>query len=556
MLNNPMIDHSSPFPPFLKQADKPRFVVAEITFRSALKFLDRWMHFERTSTPDQHLHYYAIEKNPLSIEEIQKQIGQQSSEFCRRLEKLAALYPMRIEGWHTLRLSPQVTFTLAFGDVIRELPQLQTPVDEWILNDTEPSEILFQNIKRLSQSGTYVSSIVATDAIQNGLRETGFTIHTDKGTTTGILTQGPTPFMLKKSRPEKVAVIGGGIAGASLAYTLSTRGCDITLFEKNGLASGGSGNDRGLCNPRLSAGKGPEADFYSPAFNLAHRLFAELSQTDDIGFKACGSLHMIFDDNKDKRYHGFKKNWGWHDDHARIISAAESSDTAGVKILQPSLYLAGAGMVSPKKATFRMAASAKIVMRDVSRIEEDGSAWRIDGEDFDCVILAGSFDVLKFPYTCMLPIEKVRGQVTSIRTTPVYNQLQTNLCYGGYASVAEQGTAILGSTFQTWIDDPALRPEDDLDNIDKLKAVAPHIAEGLSVTGGRASFRSAAKDRAPVIGPIHGVENLYISTAHGSHGILSSIMGAEYLTSKIMGDAQILPRSVERFLSPSRFKLR
>lgn len=534
----------------------PRFVIADTEFGASLDFLRIWTEFERTATSSQQLHYYAFEKHPLSGIELKKYLGQLSPEFNGRLEKLLSVYPMRVEGWHNIRLSAQITLTLIFDTVDRALPEMQTPVDCWFLGNSTLSDIVFQNIKRLSKTGTRLFARTASDTIQSGLQKAGFTTSTEKGRATGIFEHGTTALILPGTRPEKVAIIGGGIAGAALAYTLSLRGCDITLFEKGGLASGGSGNDRGLCNPRISASKGSEADFYSPAFNLAQRIFSALSKEHDIGFQACGSLHMISDDNKEKRYHGFKNNWGWHDDHARIISAEESSDAAGVRISQSCLYLEGAGILSPRKVTEQLAQSAKIVLREITRLEEIGSRWRIDGEEFECLILAGSFDIVQFPYTRMLPIQKVRGQVTRVRVNPLYNQLRTNLCYGGYASVAENGEAILGSTFQTWVDDPALRPEDDIDNIDKLKWVAPHLTEGLTVIGGRASFRSAAKDRSPVIGQIHGVENLYISTAHGSHGILSSMMGAEFLTSKIMRDAHILPKSVERFLSPSRFKTR
>lgn len=526
-----MTDLSPFFAMVSKQTDKPRFVVAELSFRNGNHLLKTWAEFEKVSSSDQKLHYYAIEKNPLSATDIRAQIG---SEYQDYLNKLLSLYPMRVEGWHTLYLSAQVTLTLILGDAARELPQLNTPIDCWILDEAAPSEFLSENIKRLSRSDTYVCSKLTNDI--------------------GTIQNGAAPQLIRKFIPQKIAIIGGGIAGATLTYRLSARGCDVTLFEKNGLASGGSGNDRGLCNPRISASKGPEADFYSPAFNLAHRVFADLSINDDIGFQACGSIHMISDENKDKRYHGFKDKWGWHDDHAQIISAADASDAAGIQILHPSLYFEGAGMVSPKKATQKLAASAKLNLQEITQLEEDGSHWRINGEHFDAVILAGSFDVLQFSYTRTLPIEKVRGQVTKIKASPLYNQLKANLCYGGYASVAEQGEAIIGSTFQTWISDPALRDEDDIDNISKLQQVVPHLAEGLTVVGGRASFRSAAKDRSPIVGQIHGVENLYISTAHGSHGILSSIMGAEYLTAKMMGDAQILPKSVEQFLDPSRFK--
>ncbi|MBL8641455.1 MAG: FAD-dependent 5-carboxymethylaminomethyl-2-thiouridine(34) oxidoreductase MnmC [Alphaproteobacteria bacterium] len=534
---------------------KERVVLADMSFGAGSHFLSVWSRFEETGQKIEHLYYYAFEKNPLSKDDIKKEIGR--SQCDKKLEKLLSLYPSRIEGWHNIRLSPSISLILIFGDIERELPEMQTPVDYWFLTGRCFSPHLVPTLKRLSHNKSYLSSYMQNPDEQNKLEEAGFRpIRTEKNSVTYIYNDGPRPQESnRKAKPEKIAIIGGGIAGAALAHQLSPYVLDITIFEKNGLASGGSGNDRGLCNPRISASKGPEADFYGPAFHLAHQIFGALSENEDLGFKSCGSLHLISDDNKEKRYHGFKDNWGWHDTHARIIDAKESSDIAGINLHYPCLYLPDAGMICPRKATQRLSQSANIIISKVQKLEECGSHWRIDGQYFDCVILAGSFDVIDFPYTHKLPIQKIRGQVTYVQTTERYNRLKTNLCYGGYASVAEDGKAILGSTFQTWIDDASLRPEDDIDNIDKLKLVVPSLAKDLTVSGGRASFRSAAKDRAPVIGQIHGVENLYISTAHGSHGLLSSIMGAEFLTSRILGDAHILPRSVERFLSPSRFKI-
>jgi len=44
------------------------------------------------------------------------------------------------------------------------------------------------------------------------------------------------------SRVQRVAVIGAGIVGASIAYNLSKRGCDVVVIEKNEPASQASGN--------------------------------------------------------------------------------------------------------------------------------------------------------------------------------------------------------------------------------------------------------------------------------------------------------------------------
>lgn len=44
------------------------------------------------------------------------------------------------------------------------------------------------------------------------------------------------------SRVNRVAVIGAGIVGASIAYNLARRGCDVVVIEKNAPASQASGN--------------------------------------------------------------------------------------------------------------------------------------------------------------------------------------------------------------------------------------------------------------------------------------------------------------------------
>ena len=49
----------------------------------------------------------------------------------------------------------------------------------------------------------------------------------------------------------EVVVIGGGIIGLSTAYFLAKRGVDVTLIEKNELASGATGSNNGMCGGDL-----------------------------------------------------------------------------------------------------------------------------------------------------------------------------------------------------------------------------------------------------------------------------------------------------------------
>ena len=65
----------------------------------------------------------------------------------------------------------------------------------------------------------------------------------------------------------RVAIIGAGLAGTALAYVLKQGGAEPVIYEASGnIASGASGNDVGLYNPRFTAEQGPEQAFYSDAF--------------------------------------------------------------------------------------------------------------------------------------------------------------------------------------------------------------------------------------------------------------------------------------------------
>lgn len=549
---------------------KERFVIAETGFGTGLNFLCAWTAFEESASETQRLHYYSFEKFPLSASEIHKYLAHWSAEFSGRLERLVELYPLRVGGWHTIRVSDRVTITLIFDDVNRALPELDTLVDCWFLDGHAPaknpdmwSETVFRSIGRLSRKGARFATFTAAGFVRRSLQDVGFHVEKTRGfgrkrdMSVGVFERenhDPVSGVVS----QRVAVIGGGIAGASVAAALAHRAVEVTLFEKAELAADGSGNIRGLCNPKFTAQRGIEADLYSSAFALMQRVLSGVSQVEDIGYVPCGSLHLMTDEAKEKRYRKFPEAWGWHEDHAQILEAEGASGVCGVPVSKTALFLPDAAMVSPRLAVAYLARSAaRVVYKSVDQISQQADGWLVDGEVYDSVVIANGFGAQGFeqlaPFFANAPLQRIRGQVTRVQETTAYQRLKTNLCYGGYSTIPFSGEVVVGSTFQHWIDSPELRPEDNEDNLRKLAEVFPDLAEGLEVVAARAGFRCAAKDRFPIIGAVPGQDGLYVSIAHGSHGILSGLMGGEILAAILCGEPQNIPRSLERGLSLSRF---
>jgi len=533
------------------------FTIVETGFGTGLNFLAAWQLFDRSAQPDQKLHYVSFEKYPLSWDEIFRALAPWHTEFGGRLDRLRALYPLRVPGFHRIALSEQVTLTLIFDDVNDALPQLVVPygVDAWFLDGFAPSknpdmwsDLLFAQMARLSHGGSTFATFTVAGVVRRGLEEVGFSIEKKKGfgrkneMLRGTFNAGR-PLSCKRGI-KKVAIIGGGLAGSATAFVLKRRGVHPVVFEKNEiLASGASGNICGLYNPRLSAQRTPESDFYTAAFAQAVRTLSELQCGYDIDFNPCGSLHLITSADREKKFSSALQNWGWHKSHMHLLDSEAASQRAGIALENGALCLPDSGTVSPVALCHAYTDDLEV------RLGAKPNAEDISCE-FDAVVFANGAAVTEFSLFADLPIHTVRGQVTHFEASHETFDLRMNLCFGGYLSPQRAGGHILGATFQRWMEDSDVKDEDHEENFLRLSAAIPQL-KFQAVTGGRTGLRSASKDMFPIIG--HVADNIYVSTAHASHGIISTLAGAHMLADIMVGDTQSLSRDSVKKLAPGRF---
>ncbi len=342
----------------------------------------------------------------------------------------------------------------------------------------------------------------------------------------------------------KIAIIGAGLAGTSCAYVLKQAGADVTIYESGpAIAPGASGNTRGLYNPRLSAFRSAESDFTSAAFALALRTFPDLK---DIGWNRCGSLHLITDDKRRQRFTQTAQNWNWPEENLRIVTSAEASKIAGIELTRDALWMPDAGTISPRKLCERYAEGVKIHYNTPLPPGEGGAhakhgrvRGRLEDINADIIILANGTGAQKF--LPALQLKSVRGQITETKPTAASQNLQCNLCYGGYITPAQDGTHMIGATFQRWLGHSDIIEQDDADNLANLSEAVPAL-NNFEITGHRAAVRTATAHHLPIVG--RAGDNLYVSTAHGSHGILSSLMAAHLLADMILRRPMSLPQRI------------
>lgn len=335
----------------------------------------------------------------------------------------------------------------------------------------------------------------------------------------------------------KVAVIGAGLAGCAAGYFLEQSGADVILYDASDfIPSGASGNNLGMYNPRFSAFETPESLFYGYCFEQAVSLFSAFAGID---WHPCGALHLITDEKRDKRYRQTAKNWSLGG--LGIVDAKQASAIAGVDVPFSCLYLSNSGSVSPKTLCVVMSEGLDVQLG--VRIES------LDAIDADAIIVANGMGAVPLLH---LPLKAVRGQITEVQGHDVSRDLRVNLHYGGYLSASKDGQHTIGATFQRWLDHTDVLDEDDAYNIEKLCQVLPDLGRDLIVKDRRASMRTTSPDHFPVIG--HVRDNVYVSTAHGSHGIITSIGGGQLLADMIMGRGVRFSDETMKALCPKRFK--
>ena len=539
-------------------AGRNRFTIFETGFGTGLNFFSVWKLFEETAQDKQHLDFISVEKYPLKTGEILQALDPWLSFFDGRIENFLKLYPIRIAGFHRIQVTNQITLTLIFDDINEALPQVQAQVDCWFLDGFTPAKnpemwtnILYENMARLSVEGARYATFTAAGDVRRGLKAVGFSVEKQKGFGrkrdmmaggyNGEKTSNQRTHHNKRAK--KIAIIGGGLAGTSCAYMLKKYGFEPVIYEAGeSLASGASGNELGLYNPRFSKLRDPMAQFYVSAY--ANFLTIAKQAGDRIENNSCGVLYLVNDEKRQDRFDSMIQNWGWSDDHMRLISADKASEIAGIEIQYDALYLPEAGSVHPRKL-------CEYYAKDIE-VRFNNSITDVADIDADAVILCCGAEVAKFENLSWLTLNKTRGQLSVVKVNEASTSLKCAVNYGGYITPARNNIHIVGATFEKHIRHNDVTQESHEANIAELKANL-FAQEKFDVDDGRAAYRVASPDHFPVIGAMPSHDNIYVCTALGSYGVVSSLMGAQIITDLLRGASQNVPSNVLKALSPQRF---
>ncbi len=559
-------------------------------------------------------HFISTELHPPTYDDLKTALAEQP-QFQHYAEQLLEQYPPYIQGMHRFIFDKgRFYLTLCIGDATSSLQRIDSAIDAWYLDGFSPaknpamwSQELFSHVARLTKSNGTLATYAAASFVRKGLIEEGFEIKKRPGfgkkrdMLTGTITQpkaatAPTKlpwFTLPKiKKPSSVIIIGAGLAGCTTAEALARRGIKVQLIDRcDDICQEASGNRQGALYAKLPTKPTLGGELHLCGLEYTLRLLSTYQCLDNQIASQCGVLQLAMSEKESSKQNAIVASGDYSSDVVSIKSATEASQIAGTPIAHQALFFPRAGWVQPKAFCEKLTEHPNIKLTLstslTSLTQTADRRWTVQDHNnqqhtADIVIVASAAHAKEFEQLSHLPIKKIRGQVSVSNIGDSQSELQTVICGEGYISPPLNNLYTFGATFDLHDQSPQIREADHNSNLNMITNAASSFASQLPAPdqwSGRVGYRCSTPDYLPIAGPapvasayleqyaklrddknwrfkntppeLH--KGLYINVGHGSKGLITAPLIAEYLASSICSEPLPIPREISQALHPARF---
>ncbi|TXT36174.1 MAG: FAD dependent oxidoreductase [Comamonadaceae bacterium] len=570
---------------------QPSWRILDTQFGAGDIFLDTWHTWREDADRPRLLHYVALCEQPSSATELTKYFANHP-ELAPLGVQLSRHWFGLMPGFHRFLLEQgQVVLTLCIGEPLSMLRAQQFEADaiELALPDIGKN-VQPWFLKALTQCCRRGTRLVvrhwATDygnELSNALSQCGFKINPE---VPGIGLFDPA-WQLKKTRPttltlplpiQRCAVIGAGLAGASVAASLVRRGWQVTVLDQaEAPAAGASGLPVGLVVPHVSSDDCTLSRLSRAGVRLMLQQVGELLKENQDWAPSGVFERQIGGTPK------LPSNWP---------AAGGQWSMQG----HPEGHLdLGCGLWHPKGAWIKPAALVNAWLNQpgvtfqgnarVADVCRQGNTWVLSdaqGEllcEAECVVFSnasGAFDLLQKMKHPALDTQGSEPHLPSkqgmlgLLSWALHAESEktgfTPFPVNGSGSIVtgiptENGQAwFMGSSYQPESQPERSDQENHLRNLDHLEQLLPPVAQNLNEafqTGALQAWkgtRCIVADRLPVVGPLDATDQpgWWICAGLGSRGLSFSVLCAELLAARMGAE----PWPVEAKLARSLEALR
>jgi len=483
-------------------------------------------------------------------------------------------------------------------------------------NEALWEENLMRAIAQSSDESTTLSSYSVAGRVRTALKNAGFEVHKAEGfgrkrhSLTGTLPAQASPSLAQDGKSthaspwfdlprvgfegRTAAIIGAGLAGCSTAYSLARRGWQVTLIDASSKpASKASGNALLALRCRLFNSPSAEAEFFLHAYLFALRQFAHLFPCGDPAWKPCGVFQMRNAMNKRNPLQAQKLDALYSPQIVSLLTKELATVEAGIALSEAAWHFPAGGALNPAALCQRYLAHPNIHCifdTAVDKLSSLENKWSLEADgarvtESDVVVIANSHDATRLAQCVDLPLQSFRGQTTVIAANEKSTRLESIVSGARTVFPSADGQHLISASYATGTQAETLAN----DTLENLRGAASNFSEDNSLSdialSNRVSVRCNSPDGIPLVGMMpdsakmrirygelarnarakfsttgHDCEQytdgLFLNVAHGSNGLASCPISAEFLASLITAENLPLSKAMINTLNPSRFLIK
>ena len=574
---------------------KERFTVLENGFGLGTNFLATLKAWRNDPKRSAHLEYVALECFPVSRSQIEQYAA---VELADEAKELASHWPVCIPGYHTLTFDGgRMRLILIFGDSQTFANKLSLQYDALFLDGFGPQKNprmweagLLRSLSRYAKEGAVVTTWCTKGDVRRALIGAGFEIEKKKG----FGKKRERLFGIMKARRTKhnhraiedVIVIGGGLAGANVAYSLRMQGVQVRVVDQAPVPGGAaSALSWGILHPHFTRDDSPLSKLSREGFLLARSRLRELEEkTGEPLFELLGCLQMAHTDEIYAEWQSAASQdqpFALPADYGTLLQKEEASLKAGLSLKRGGWFFSMAGMARSGafcRALIKASGASYRGNTQVVALKKQDKYWQLIGEfgevidEATDVVVCAAFASEALLGTA-LGLEALPGRITLLRDTDL-TELKCPVSGEGYIAHMSDGYCGVGATYELERTGPWTETKAHENNLEKLDSLLTKPVP-VVVTGAYCGVRAAGPGRLPVLGAsideekwlsvcrshkeypqdssLWDQEGLWVLAGLGSRGLSMSALCADMLTSLMLGVALPADPALLKTLAPSRY---
>ncbi|MCL4650294.1 bifunctional tRNA (5-methylaminomethyl-2-thiouridine)(34)-methyltransferase MnmD/FAD-dependent 5-carboxymethylaminomethyl-2-thiouridine(34) oxidoreductase MnmC [Burkholderia multivorans] len=590
------------------------FTIIETGFGTGCNFLATWAAWRDDPARCERLHFVSVEKHPFSREDLRRAAVHivANTTISANVDELADAWPPLVPGLHRLEFDAgRVVLTLVFGDALERLPTLVARADAFYLDGFAPSKNadlwsidVFRALARMADERATFATYSSSGVVKRALDEAGFAyrkVDGFAGKRAMLVGEYAPRWRMRRHEPprawpnaaaRRALVIGAGVAGCAVVERLAARGWNVTLIERHErIASEASGNPAGVFHPLMTRDDNVASRLTRAGFLYAVARWRALEKGGHAFARSTrGMVHLAESADDFARMRDAFDALGAPSDYAKLLDTDAARAYLDLPVAYGGLLFPHGGAVWPAALADAQCAAAsdrvqRLTRTEVARLERNGDEWHaLDAHgrtlaQAPVVVLANAGDAVRLAGLRHVALQPVRGQLTLLPAGSA-SPLPCPAIGDGYAVPLDDGTLLIGATFEPDDVDPAIRVAGHAENLERVRRLLPGLIDdvpALDTLRGRVAFRWVAGDRLPLIGPLadeaQAVANaralsgakardlprmpgLYGAFGYGSRGLVWAALGAELIASQLDGEPWPIERELAEAVDPARFLIR